>query len=461
MQIARLFASHRCARFVRSLALLASTWLGAGGAGAQTPEPATPSESLLGELLISGSAEIRLTPLAILPSFSPEFEDVVVRSVVRRDFELTGMFKVIPDDKAPPGSYAFDDPVDIKAWRKLGAEVIVKLAAQKQGSQIKIFGLAYFENAGPKPVYEKTFLVNSADVRVTAHRITDALLGAITGRNGGFASHLTFAARSGKNTSIYSIDADGQNIRVQSDPNDTAIAPVWGPNAQLFFSRSRKYGPFQLLVVGKDQPVSVPFKGSVYSAAFSLDYQRLAVAVAENLGSAVYVGAPDGTGMKKVSQNEVATHPVFSPSGKIAWIGGGDKNSGQRVYVEGKAVSPSGFSAAAPTFCDTEDGVLLVYAVGVGGGGQDLVMSNERGGNMARLTQGQGSNSYPACSPDGRLISYFSKRSDKDQGLFIKSLKNWQSLKISNHHGESLRWAALPPVETKEIPTAPRPVAAP
>jgi TolB protein len=174
----------------------------------------------------------------------------------------------------------------------------------------------------------------------------------------------------------------------------------------------------------------------------------------------VYVGAPDGSGMKKVSNSEVATHPVFGPSGKLAWIGGGDKNNGQRVFVEGKAVSPAGFTAAAPTFCDTEDGVLLVYAVGVGGGGQDLVMSNERGGNMARLTQGQGSNSYPACSPDGRLISYFSKR-EKDQGLFIKSLKNWQSLKISNHLGESLRWAALPPAQAQEIPTAPKPVAAP
>jgi TolB protein len=454
MQVTSLFARLRFFLFL-GLALVAVVLEQSGSARAQTAAPETPNESLLGELLITGSAEIHLTPLAILPSFSPEFEDVVVRSVVRRDFELTGMFKVIPDDKAPPGSYAFDDPVDIKAWRKLGAEVIVKLAAQKQGNQVKIFGLCYFENAGSAPVYEKTFLVSSADVRVTAHRITDALLGAITGRNGGFASHLTFTTRPGKNSSAYTIDADGQNIRVQTDPNDTAIAPFWGPNAQLFYSRSRKYGPFQLMVVGKDQPVALPFKGSIYSAAFSLDYQKLAVAVAENLGSAVYVGAPDGTGMKKVSNSEVATHPVFSSSGKLAWIGGGDKNNGQRVFVDGKPVSPAGFSAAAPTFCDTEDGVLLVYAVAVGGGGQDLVMSNERGGNMARLTQGQGSNSYPACSPDGRLISYFSKR-DKEQGLFIKSLKNWQSLKISSHLGESLRWAALPPVETKEIPMAPR-----
>ena len=55
-------------------------------------------------------------------------------------------------------------------------------------------------------------------------------------------------------------------------------------------------------------------------------------------------------------------------------------------------------------------------------------------------------------APDGRLLGYFSKRKN-DQGLFIKSLKNWQSLKISNHVGESLRWAPLPPAPTHEVAT--------
>src|SRR5690606_23598788 len=100
------------------------------------------------------------------------------------------------------------------------------------------------------------------------------------------------------------------------------------------------------------------------------------------------------------------------------------------------------FSAAAPTFCDTEDGVMLVYAVAVGRG-QDLVMSNETGGNLRRLTQGEGSNSYPACSPDGRLLAFFSDRG-KDHGLYIKSLKSGQTQKISARDGQSLRWAALP-----------------
>jgi TolB protein len=432
-----------------SAALLAGGSFIASTGSAQTtvappPMPEPPAdESVLGELLITGDTEEHITPLAVLPSLSPELEDVIVRGVVRRDFELTGMFKVIPDEQAPEGLYGFDDPVDIKAWSKRGAEVIIKVAAQKQSADtVKIFGLCYFLSHGRSPVYEKTLVVKTDQVRPTAHRITDALLGAITGRNGGFSSHLTFAAKSGKNPTIFTVDADGHNIRALTPLDDTSVAPTWGPGGTLFYSVSRKYAPFKL-VQYQGPGINLPFKTSIYSVAFSADHKKLAVAVGTPVGSDLYVGNANGTNMQQVSNTEIATHPVFSPSGKLAWIGGGGQKIGQRVFVDGKAVSPPSFSAAAPTFCDTEDGVMLVYAVAVGKG-QDLVMANETGGNTRRLTQGEGSNSYPACSPDGRLIAFFSER--KEPGLYIKSLKSGKAQKISSRIGESLRWAALPPV---------------
>ena len=158
------------------------------------PPPA--DESALGEFVVTGTVKERVTTLAVLPSLSPDLEDVVVRSVVRHDFELSGMFDVIPDRKAPPGNYDFDDPVDVDAWKKVGAEVIVKVAARKSaGGKVEVYGIAYFLSVGKEPVYQKKLLVDPSEVRVTAHRVTDALLGAITGRPGGFASHFTFSSR--------------------------------------------------------------------------------------------------------------------------------------------------------------------------------------------------------------------------------------------------------------------------
>jgi TolB protein len=410
-------------------------------------EPTTPDEGLLGPFVVTGNVAEHVTRLAILPSLSPDLEDVIVRGVVRHDFELSGMFDVLPDKSAPPGLYGFEDPVDVEAWRKLGAEVIVKVAARKAtGGRIQVYGLAYFLSVGQAPVYEKRLLVDSSEARVTGHRITDALLGAITGRPGGFASRMTYSAKWGSNRRVFTMDSDGHGLTPVSDPSVTSIAPSWGPGDSLYYLVSKKYAPFQLirLLGGQAQPVSLPFDTSVYSVDFSRDGTQMALSVASASGSAIWVGAPDGTGLRQVSKTKLSTHAVWSPSGKLGWLGGDPDSWGsQRVYVDGKPVSPAGFTAAAPEFCDTEDGVRLIYAVGVGGNAQDLVMSDEKGQGMARLTQGQGSNSYPACSPDGRLLAFFSTRGGQP-GIYLMSLKRWKTHKVSGEIGESLRWAALP-----------------
>jgi len=84
-----------------------------------------------------------------------------------------------------------------------------------------------------------------------------------------------------------------------------------------------------------------------------------------------------------------------------------------------------------------------VYSVSVGGGKQDLVMGDEKGRVIGRLTQGQGSNTHPACSPDGRLLAFFSTRGSAP-GIYVMSLKSFRTQSISTQLGEGLSWAALP-----------------
>jgi TolB protein len=407
---------------------------------------AAPDESVLGEMIITSSTVEKLPRIAVLPSLSPDYEDVIVRGVVRRDFELTGLYDVIADDKAPAGMYGFEDAVDVDAWRKLGAEAIVKVAARKvDADQIQVFGLAYLMSSGKKPVFEKSLTVKKTEARVTAHRITDALLGALTGRPGGFASELTFSGRWGKNRRIFRMDADANGLLPFTDPKDTAIAPAFGPGNKIFYLVSHDYSPFTLAVYSnqKNEAVSVPFKTSMYGVALSRDGKQLALAVADAGKSSIFVGGADGSNMKPVSTTELATRPVFSPNGKLSWIGGEAKQGTQRVWLDGKAVSPAGFTAGGQTFCDTEDGIRLVYAVAVGGGKQDLVMGDEKGRVIGRLTQGQGSNTHPACSPDGRLLAFFSTRGGAP-GIYVMSLKSFRVQSISSQLGEGLSWAALP-----------------
>jgi len=433
---------------LKRVSSLVTFLLGSAAATALAQPGAAPAdESVLGEIVVTGHTQEKLPKIAILPSLSPDLDDVVVRSVVRRDLEISGLFEIVSDKLAPPGMYDFDEPVDVAAWQKTGAEAIVKVAARPaKGGKVEVLGLAYFLSVGKDPVYQKKLVVDKALVRPTAHRITDALLGALTGRPGGFASRFIMASKWSRTRRVFRMDADGNELTPLTDPTDTAIAPTWGPNGNVLFSVSRNYSPFQLfeLVGGLQRPVGVPFKTSIYSSAYNKDFTKLAVAVAENGKSSIYAGNADGSGMQKVSNTELATHPVWSPSGKLAWVGGDAKHGTQRIYVDGKPASPQGFPAGAPTFCDTEDGVRLAYSVSVGNDRHDLVMSQETGKGMVRLTQGQGSNTYPACSPDGRLLAFFSTRNKKD-GLYAISLKRFTTVQISSQMGESLRWAALPP----------------
>jgi len=427
---------------------------------AQTPPKASPppDESVLGELLITGVVKEHVPKIAILPSHSPAMEDVVVRSVVRRDLEISGFFEVIPDKDAPAGRYGFSDPVDVKVWQSLGAEAIVKVAAREVGTKIELLGIAYFPSAGKEPVYETKVAVERGLVRRTAHKITDDLIGALTGRPGGFSSHFTFSGAWGRNRRIFSVDADGNGLAYHTSAKETAIAPAFGPAGDVFYSRSKNYSPYRphrLTPVGEPEPIKLdlPFKKSVYGVAFDKARKRMALAVAESHGSAIYVGDVDdknvGKNFTKVSSTAIATHPSFSPSGKLAWVGGEPTSGSHRIYVDGKVVSPAGFSASAPTFCDTEDGIFLVYQVGVGGGRSDLVMSSETGKGLSRLTQAQGSNTYPACSPDGRMLAFFSDRKE-GKGLYVLSLKRFTTQKVIGSVGESLRWDPLPPATTKK-----------
>lgn len=434
-------------RQLRSLTLGLSALAFSAVTTAQSAAPSTPlpDEHLLGDLVISGTQVEHVTKLAVLKSFSPDYEDVVIRSVVRHDLELSGMFDVIADGKAPPGNYEFDDPVDLPAWQKLGAEVIVKVAARKTTEgKVEVFSLAYFLDVGKIPVYERRIVVGTDDVRVTGHRVTDALLAAITGRPGSFASHFCLSAPWGRGRRVLTMDADGAGLTPATAPEDTSIAPFWGPNQTLYFTQSVRFSPFHLMLIeGKQiERMNVPYSTSIYAASFSPDGQKLALAVAEDGRSSIYVGNADGTSFNKVSSSEIATSPVFSPSGKLAWIAGGAQQGTQRVYVNGKPVSPNGFTAASPTFCDTELGIRLVYAVAVGNGRMDLVMSDEHGRDMARLTQGPGSNLAPACSPDGRLLAFFSTRKS-GPGLYLLNLKRFTSVRVTPELGESLSWARL------------------
>jgi TolB protein len=415
-----------------------------GNPSDQPPKP----EDLLGNIVVVAGATKPLPRIAVLPSKSFDMEDVTMRMVARRDLDLCGEFDLLPDSEAPAEAEGAET-VDPSIWAKKKVEALVGVTARPIEGQgkVELRGRVYLVAHGNKPVFDRRFVVPASDMRAEAHRLVDLVIGALTGQNGGFASHMTFASGTGKLRRVFTIDADGFDPKAVSPGDQIALAPAFGKGDELYWSASTNNGEYKIRTASGGT-VDLPIKGSVYGLAFSKDRSQVAVSIGVDDTIKLFVG-PDFATLQPATEVGMALRPTFTPSGKLAFAGAG--RWGQRIYADGKPISPDGLFASSPTFCNHPDGVRAVYAVGVGKD-TDLIATGERGGDMVRLTQGQGRNGYPSCSPDGRLVAFFSTRtSGEGPGLYIMRLDGGRSKRISTLLGDSLRWEALPPGRAVEV----------
>jgi TolB protein len=431
-----------------------------------------PDESILGTVEVNGSAS-GLPPLpkmGVVPVVPTGTADTIVHLVVVNDMDLSGQFEVIDENASPSGPFTHTTPLDLAAWRDTGAEYVVRVFAQpaaNDSAKTELVGEAYLTPTpaqaaaqrargtpapDPKPAFRALVPTATMEVRTASHRLVDQLLGALTGRPGGFASEMTYAEKVGRWRRIFAIDSDGFDLRAVGPSDATALSPAFGPGGQIYYALSSDFSPFRLAFGPNATPVPLSVPGSIMGLAFSSDRSKMALTVMNEGQSQVWVGEREK--LQPMATAPFANHPVFGPLGKIAFVAG---TPVQRVYIDGKPVSPSGFMASAPVFCDTPQGLLLIYTVGVGPG-TDIIATDTAGGGIRRLTQHEGANTYAACSPDGRLVAFFSTgkrkasqapatggRDESGAGLFIMPIQRpWLAKKISSEVGESLRWEALP-----------------
>lgn len=444
---------------IASISLSLTLIPGAANADAPDAQAAPSPDDLLGNMVVVAGASQSLPKIAVAPSLAWDEEDVVLRSVVRRDLDLSGEFELLDDERAPQiawNAYQPDSPSHLSHWAKTGVEAVVRLSGRPaEKGQAELFAQVFLVGQGENAVFEERITTPAPAVRLSAHRLADRILGALTGHKGGFASRMTFASGSGKQRRVFVIDADGHEPTAISPAGGTAIAPAFGKQGELFYAMSSDGGEYQVYSAVSGL-VPLPFKASVYGIAFNKDRSRVALSIGLGPSIIVFQG-PDFEHLTAASDIPMAIHPAFTPSGQLAFSGTAEHGKIQRIYVNGKPISPDGFFANSPVFCNHPEGVRAIFSVGVGKD-TDLVSTGEHGGALVRLTQHQGRNGYPACSPDGRLVAFFSTRtSGEGPGLYIMRTDGGRPKRISGMLGDSLRWDPLPPAAQPAASAAPQP----
>lgn len=421
---------------------LAAPLLFSGSARAQEPD------GELGTVEVDGSSGNNASPLpkvAIVPLLSLRLADSVLQQIARDDLSLSGQFEVLREAALPRGPHLPGMPIDLEAWRKTGAGYLVRVQAQPGANggqrlvaELFLLSESHEPETPPRSFQTAVDVDRPEDLRMASHRVVDELLGALTGRPGGFASRMVFAADGGGFRRAFVLDSDGSDLHAASPSDGSALSPAFGPGGQVYYAYSHALSPFRLAFGLDAVSVPVEVQGSLLGLAFSADRSQMALALMSEGNSAVYVAT--GGQLREVTRAPFANHPAFGPGGRLAFVAG---TPVQRVYVDQKPISPAGLMASSPAFCDTPQGLLVFYTIKVGTG-SDVVASSPNGTGLRRYTQQQGENRDPACSPDGRVLALFSTRgSGQGPGLYVMPVNRpWLARKISDRIGGSLRWEA-------------------
>jgi TolB protein len=311
-----------------NLIVLAVALFVSGRAHAQESE-----EAALGTIDVNGSAgaAVPLPKLAVVPLLTSGRADEVVQLVTRGDLTLSGQFDVLDESAAPSGPFLIDIPLDLDAWGKVGAEYVVRVYSRSAtGVGSRLVGEAYLTQTSRVPTTPTGAPVTAAplftttialteDVRAASHRLVDALLGALTGRPGGFASRMVYVANIGASRRVFELDSDGFDLHAASPSDATALSPSFGPGDVLFYALSRDLSPFRLATTSRGLPAPVQVPGSLMGLAFSADRKQMALIAMDEGVSTVYLESGGKCGSSR-RRRWPTTRPSALPASSRTWL---------------------------------------------------------------------------------------------------------------------------------------------
>lgn len=393
------------------------------------PQVSQPTGGPVTEVSVAGGNRA-LFKIAVTPPSGDGATATTISETASRDFTLSSLFQVL-DPKSFTADLAKEGlTIDPSSWRNVGAEGVIKGAISQRGASTHLELRLYVVSRGADAVLKKEYDVPQGGVRGAVHQFANEVVKWFTGTAGSFGTRMVFAASTGQGQKgVFTIESDGQGLGRLKTESNVAIAPSIGPGG-VYYSGGLSDGSYALFKVGNPAAV-LKHAGLVFGAAFS--GSKMAVVIAKDGKSEIYTGGADGSGLKAVTNGGLNTHPSWGPGGQLAYVS--NQGGSPQIYIDGKRVSFRGTYNMAPVFCNDPEGARLLF-MGRDGGTWDIFSVDLGGGNMKRLTQDQGSNMYPACSPDGRTVAFFSTRG----GLFTANPQGMNQQKISSVTGESLRW---------------------
>jgi len=357
-------------------------------------------------------------PVAVVP-FASQGAPVNISAVVNADLERSGYFKMM-DEQGMPGRPSTAAAVNFKDWQAVGQNyLVIGQVVEAGGGQYNVqFQLLDVYSSGQLLGYRMTS--SAADLRRTAHHISDLIFEKLTGKKGVFSGRIAYITTNNQGNKQQShqlqvADADGFNPQTVASSVEPLMSPSWSPDgkkmAYVSFERKSAAIYVQTLATGERTRVA-EYPGINGAPAWSPDGTRLALTLSKDGSPDIYVLNLSTRSLNRLTRSfAIDTEPTWSPDGgNIVFTS--DRGGKPQLYIvpsqggQEKRLTFSGDYNARASF--SPDGKSLVMVHGNGNDYRIAVMElATRAINV--LTSGR-SDESPSFAPNGSMILYASKK---------------------------------------------------